>query len=180
MTRATNPRALHHLLQAGMNSVPQNEICRTCQVNCWLCAPSSEPFIPPPEERGRTGRRDVAGVGFAPLKSDRGGKSPFLQPLLPGLSGAQWNPAALPGPAAAPRARPVALELASAPLGIPGPPATPARSPASTGSWEKPSPWQPETKLGLSRSHGPPPGWGGRSRWGLHQGSHREPVPRLL
>lgn len=79
MTRATNPCALRHLLQAGMDSVPQNEICRTCRVNCcWLCAPSMERFTPLPEEQGQTGRRDVAGVGFAPLKRDQDGKNNFF------------------------------------------------------------------------------------------------------
>lgn len=36
MTRATHPPAPHHLLQAEMDSVLQNKICRTCWVNCWF------------------------------------------------------------------------------------------------------------------------------------------------
>lgn len=61
-------------------------------------------------------------------------------PLCYRVKGAQWSCAALPGPAMAPGAWPVAPEPVSAPLGIPGPPATPGLR----GPLGKPSPGNPK------------------------------------
>lgn len=60
----------------------------------------------------------------------------------------------------------VALEPVRAPLGIPG-----LHRRLGTAF-----PWQPTTKLGMSRSSAHPKGWG-RVLAGLKQGSHKEPVP---
>lgn len=177
MTRATNPHALRHLLQAGMDSVPQNKICRTCQVNCWLCAPSMGHFIPLPEKQGQTGRRDVAKVEFAPLKSEKHGENNFFN--LCHQVGGTVKPCHPPAPPQLPVPGWLLRRQRVPRLASPVPQQRRRAPPPPWAAGKSLCPGNPKQSWVCPAATALPQAGGGVLA-GLNRGSHREPVPRLL